>query len=287
MDMVYSTGGMNMAETVIRLADKGSFNLERTLLCGQAFRWTPAGEGFCGIAGGRRLWVRQQGATLTLRCAGADVAFWRHYLALDEDYDAIWRDLALRDRDLAGLGALGIRILRQEPFEALISFIISANNHIPRIRGIVERICALAGRALPEGGFAFPEPDALAAVGEERLRELGAGYRARYIAQTAARVAEGVLAGLRQAPLGLARERLMELPGVGGKVADCVLLYGLHRLEAFPVDTWMRRALGGGAPERLTAQARERLGPYAGVAQQALFWIARGEGKKMQKAIDI
>ena len=232
-----------------------AFDLAATLSCGQCFRWRENADGtFTGVASGRRLTVSPD--------AAPDDPFWRDYFDLSLDYASIRRELAARSPVLAEAAAFapGIRILRQDPWEALCSFILSQNNNIPRIMGIVERLCEAFGDPLPGGGFSFPPPERLAPLSVSDLAPLRCGFRARYVLDAAGRL-----------PLPEARQALREIDGVGPKVAECVLLYGLHRLDAFPVDVWMRRAMD----VLLPGVSPESLGPYAGVAQQDLFHYSR------------
>ena len=166
----------------------------------------------------------------------------------------------------------GIRILQQEPWEALCTFILSQNNNIPRIRGLTEKLCASFGEAV-EGGFAFPRPERLADCTEEELRALGLGYRARYLVRLTAEVEaagyEDWARRLRAAGSEEAMERLTGLYGVGKKVAQCVCLFGLHQVDAFPVDTHIRRVLEAHYPAGFDL---ERYKGYGGILQQYLFY---------------
>ena len=171
--------------------------------------------------------------------------------------------------------APGIRILRQEPWEALCSFIISQNNNIPRIKGIIERLCGLSGQPILCGAetvYAFPTAEQLAACTPEDLVPVRAGFRAKYLLDAARRVSTGQLDlnALYTASLEDARSALMTIHGVGPKVADCVLLYGLHHTCCFPMDVWMKRAV-----QLLPGISPESLGCTAGIAQQYLFHYAR------------
>jgi N-glycosylase/DNA lyase len=180
-----------------------------------------------------------------------------------------------------------LHILRQEPFEVLLSFVISANNHIPRIRSIIERLCRLYGSLLETSfapAYTFPTPEALARARLEDLRlKCGLGYRDVYVQSVARTIAaQPDFAHWAALPTAELRQRLLQLDGVGEKVADCVLLFGFHRLEAFPVDTWVRRAVTelyfpGQRPRpcELQACAAKQFGAYAGIAQQYLFVNAR------------
>ena len=141
--------------------------------------------------------------------------------------------------------APGVRILCQEGFETLISFLFSQNNNVPRIKGIIERLCRSFGDPIGEGLYGFPPPERLAALSEEDLAPLRCGWRGAYVLDAACKVASGTvdLKTVAALPIGEARQALQTIKGVGPKVAECVLLYGLGRLEAFPLDVWMKRAM--------------------------------------------
>ncbi len=262
-------------------------DLAASCTCGQCFRWLPDPdtEGIWrGVAHGRSVTARQEGDSLHIWPApAADAALWADYFDLGREYAAIEAQLLRDVRLRPAYGASrGIRIFCQEPFETLISFIISANNNIPRIRGIVERLCALAGEPLGPGAYAFPTPEALSRLSETDLYGIGAGYRAPFIQGSARRVAEGFdLHALRAVPLGEARKALCSLPGVGPKVADCVALFSLGHTAAFPMDVWMKRAVkallfdGREATAKELAQAIAELGEDAGILQQYIFHYAR------------
>ena len=197
-------------------------------------------------------------------------ALWRDYFDLDTDYNAIKAEIvelcpALKS---AAESISGIRILRQEPWEALCSFIISQNNNIPRIKGIITRLCECWGEK-HDGYYSFPSADTLSRLTVEELAPLRAGFRARYILDAAQKVADGeiVLEEMYGLPIADCRRELMKITGVGVKVAECTLLYGLHRLEAFPIDVWMKRALEKWYPNGLPDCVKG----YEGTAQQYLF----------------
>lgn len=252
------------------------FNLDDIFGCGQCFRWRRKPDGsYTGVAHGRPLSVSQEGDTLLLGCGEDDLAFWGGYFDLRRDYGKIKESLS-QDTVLkkAVSFAPGIRILRQEPWEALCSFLVSQNNNIPRIRGIIERLCCVFGGEI-EGtaARAFPAAPRLAALSESDLKPLGLGYRTPYVLSAARKVAEGKLdlAAVAEMPLAQARAELMKLRGVGPKVAECVLLFGFGRLEAFPVDIWVKRVLAQFYPEGFPPE----LAHLGGVAQQYLFHYAR------------
>lgn len=267
-------------------------DLAATLDCGQAFRWEARDGGWEGVIFGR--WVRlvARGTTLqaiTTRDPG-DWAWLRDYLALDEDLAAIHAtfplDLPLAD---AILVCRGLRVLRQEPWECLASFILSSTKQIVQIRQIIRQLSARHGAEVlaPAGcerAYAFPAPEVLAEVSEVELRESKMGFRARYLRAAAEAVASGRLdfARVRREALPVAREELMLLPGVGRKIADCVLLFSLGYTRAFPVDVWVMKALrelyfprGQPSPARLLAFSEHYFGRYGGYAQQYLFHSIR------------
>ena len=260
-----------MPQVAVKFAD--SFSLRKTVISGQCFRWNETDGKFNAIVCGRLLTAYTDGSMLFVDGTDDD-AFVRHYFDLDRDYDAISEEIISLEPKLKESEeyARGIHILRQEPFEALISFIISQNNNIPRIRGIISRICAKFGKSI-DGGFAFPDAETLAAAPPEAFSALGCGYRASYICDAAQRVSDGRLdlAALMTAPIDDARKALLEILGVGPKVAECVLLYGLGRLEAFPVDVWIKRALA----EVFGKDTPLLSSPYAGIAQQYIFEYIR------------
>ncbi|MDR3085771.1 MAG: DNA-3-methyladenine glycosylase 2 family protein [Christensenellaceae bacterium] len=254
---------------------KGRIDLEATLFSGQSFVWERAENGFSTeILGGAR--ARQLGDGICLEIADeARLPAWREYFDLDADYGE--RLAPVMDAPLAAAIAHcpGLRMLRQPFYSTLCGFILSSNNNIPRIMGLMRK---LEGLATKEG---FPMPEEILAAGEERLRQMGMGYRARYIHGSARLMAGGFnWQALRDMDYESAKKALMTLPGVGGKVADCVLLFAVGHSQAFPVDVWMERALKGwyglsGSPEALRRQAVERFGAQAGLAQNFLFHYAR------------
>lgn len=263
-------------EKGVGVSGVSSLDLAQTLDCGQSFRWEETAEGFRGIAYGRAVTMRLDGDILYIDNATANdfENIWRDYLDLTLDYDKIRSEIAAIHPVLgeAAAYAPGIRILRQEPWEALCSFVISQNNNISRIKGIIARLCESFGEDIG-GGRAFPSAKRLASLEPEDLAPLRAGFRNKYIIDAARKVASGEvdLEKCRELPYLDARAELMKIKGVGVKVADCTLLFGLHRIEAFPVDVWMRRALDKLFPE----MSPEDFGEYAGIAQQYIFHYSR------------
>ena len=251
----------------------------KTFECGQCFRWNPDGSGgYTGAASGRAARVFALGGTARVECEEADIGFWRDYLDMGTDYDAARESVMCGEylTDCARTGE-GIRILRQDKWEALCSFIISQCNNIPRIKSIVEKLCELFGEPFetPWGRrYAFPTAERMALLEEPELAPLHAGYRAPYIINAARAVASGEMdldaaAGM---DADAARAYLKTLSGVGDKVANCAVLFGLHRLDAFPIDVWIKRALREHMPPDFDPKT---LGEYAGLAQQYMFFAER------------
>lgn len=259
----------------IRLKNADSFDLSQTLDCGQAFRFSENGGVWRGVALGRLLEMRRDGDDIIFFNITKDEfqsKFYR-YFTLDIDYPQIKRGFS-EDKylSLAIEYAGGIRLLRQDKWECLCSFIISQNNNIPRIKGIIERLCEAFGEQVP-GGFAFPSAARVAALSAEQLAPLRAGFRTKYILDAAQKCASGEIdfEKLEHADYDDARSELMKIKGVGPKVADCVLLFSCGRFEAFPRDVWIKRAVERLYPDGLP----DCFGQFAGIAQQYLFHYIR------------
>lgn len=253
-------------------------DLAQTLDCGQSFRWTEKEDGgFHGVAFNHSVDVYLEGETLKIdNCTKEEFeSIWKNYFDLTLDYGKIREDISKIHPILAEAAsyAPGIRILRQEPFEALCTFIISQNNNIKRIKGIVQRLCENFGEKLNDTDYSFPTVQRLSQLSPEDLSPLRAGFRNRYLIDGAQKVASGQvdLEKCRTLPYEEARKELMKIVGVGVKVADCTLLFGLHRVESFPLDVWMKRAMKILFPELKP----EDFGEYAGIAQQYIFHYSR------------
>ena len=277
---------------MLRLRVADDVNLSETLDGGQAFRWRTQNDGsICGIVEGNLVRVVLDRHEMSIeRIAASKSAkklgepFWRNYFALDIDYRAIEREYS-KDPVLAkSVGfAHGLRVLRQDFFETLMTFIVTQNNNIPRIKKIVETMCGLFGEKIDATGVdglsmnAFPTLGAFSALAEDDLAPLHAGYRVPYLIATAKslasddRFSQKAFEALAD---GDARKRLLEPHGVGPKVADCVMLFGLGRFGSFPVDVWIRRAMSELFPNGLPECAKAT----AGIAQQYLFSYARATG---------
>lgn len=250
-------------------------DLAATLAGGQAFRWRRDGDAWVGPLGRRVVTWREGSVT------GAPRGVVEDYLRIGPE-DAARRARLAKDRVLAPALAAhpGLRLLRQDPWETTVAFLTSANNNVLRIEGILRRIAETWGEPLGDGHHAFPDAETLARARESDLRGVGLGYRAPFLKQTARLVAKGDVKLVRGAPLAETREALLELPGVGPKVADCIALFALDCDDAFPIDRWVLRAVAAVAgrevkPREAESFARERWGQDAGLAQQYLFHAVR------------
>lgn len=274
------------------LAVRPPYNLARTLSCGQAFGWKVNGHTAQGIFFGQRVHLEQVADGITVQGVADRAALrsLRHYLNLDEDLAGI-EDRLRNDRVLrrALPSTTGIALLCQDPWECLISFIVSAFNNIPKIELSVGRLMEQFGGRGADRGSRFPRPEALESASARSLRACALGYRAPYVAAVARLVASGGfdLERPRFLIYPEARRLLLTLPGVGEKVADCVLLFAYGKREAFPVDVWVKRAVerwyfaGRTVSEaRIREFAHGRFGPLAGYAQQHLFYHVRASSNR-------
>lgn len=282
----------------------GSIDLATTLQCGQAFRWKRTTSlqvpgtliAFKGVVsswgivigqeepGSPRLYVQYDSSFVKRERLEKAI---REYLAEDDDLCFISRRLGATDKVMAQAveyGA-GLRVLIQEPWECLASYIISANNSIPNVARVVSSLSRRYGEPCGLGEYTFPRPEVLSACSCEDIRLSKCGYRDRFLVDAATKIASGEvrLGEIRKMPLSEARRELMRIDGVGPKVADCVLLFAYHRLEVFPVDVWIARAVShfymdgvAIAPGAARAFGMERFGDLAGYAQEYLFHYARG-----------
>ena len=255
------------------------FDIGQIHRSGQCFRMEELGEGrFAVVAADKYLEIRQQGQTCEFYCSPEDLEnFWKSYFDLETDYGSFIRQIDEKDgylTEAADLGQ-GIRILRQDLWEMIVSFLISQQNNIPRIRRCIANICERYGeRRQGSGGrvyYTFPGPEALASASEEELRDCNLGYRSRYVKKTAQMILDGQvsLESVRKLDYPQAREELQKLYGVGAKVADCICLFALHQMEAFPVDTHIRQALEKHYPQGFPF---ERYKGCSGVMQQYIFY---------------
>ncbi len=264
----------------------GAIDLEASLYSGQAFRWERTDFGYIGSVEENAAAVYKLGDGYRLIWEGqASEEYWLHYFDLERDYGAIAKRYE-HDSQIKSAFALcnGLRVLNQPVWETLIAFIISANNNDKRIRLIMRRLCESLGEIKQVDGHnvhLFPSIQALADAGSEKLRQLGCGYRAEYIAETSARIAAGYdLERLKSMGYETALKELITFKGVGEKVADCILLFSCGYTCAFPVDVWVERVMQSlygmeGNRRQIKAKSAGLFGGDAGIVQQMLFHSAR------------
>lgn len=272
------------------------FDLASSLESGQAHRWRKEDEWYSGVVRGNFIKIRQvQHGVEFCSQPGPEssvVPLLQSYFRLDDDLDSIYREINQDQRVAAMVNRYpGLRVLRQEPWECLVAFICSANSNIKRIHQVMERMAEGYGEPIFMNGdvrHAFPTPVQLIEAGEQELRRLGLGFRAPYVDQATRRVVERRLdlEELISSPYNEARASLMECPGIGPKIADCILVFSLEKMEAFPIDVWVRRALaewyfsGEKIPSNrvLEEWSHRHFGRYAGYSQQYLF-----HGRRLEK----
>lgn len=274
----------------IILQDVDHFSPEHTFLCGQCFRWDEEIDGsFTGVAFSKVVNISLKDNAVVIKNITLDEfkSQWKYYLDLDTDYGHIkygFKD----DQNVkkAMEFGWGIRILNQEIFECLISFIISTQNAIPRIKKIVSKLSEMYGTKLEYSGreyYAFPNIEQLRGITKESLSELKAGYRADYIVDAVEKITSGEVRinDILSLSYEDAKKELMKIKGVGPKVADCVLLFSANKKEAFPIDVWVKRTMQTlylsetSSVKEIEEFASSHFGQYAGVAQQYLFYYSR------------
>ncbi|MDD5923079.1 MAG: DNA glycosylase [Eubacteriales bacterium] len=309
------TEGIEMTEDNVRISGIHDFLPNDTFTCGQCFRWNKLPDAsWEGIAKKRIIRLRFEEDRFGKNAAGDAAAnpseaspsgtlflspctdkefqdLWRPYLDLDRDYGKIKKALSQNDPVMKAAiqAGPGIRILHQELWETMLSFLISQNASIPRIRGCIERLSEKFGEPIGEDfsgktRFSLPDPDTLAKLSPEELADVRLGYRAGYLIGTARYVLDH---GMPET-----EEELMKCPGIGPKVASCIALFAIGKTDAFPIDVWVKRAMRTcyGIPEKdisgMRAFAQENFGEYGGFAQQYLFYYLRSkkdsEGKPPQ-----
>jgi len=270
------------------------FDLAQTLHSGQVFHWHPLGSGYLGLIGNCPVFVQQNGGTLYL--TQGEESLVQHYFALDHPIEQIHASFPGDECLSAALAAcVGLRIIRQPLWECLATFITSSMKQVAHIRQISLTLRKEYGQAVFREDFgdfplySYPTPESIARLTEDELRQTARlGYRAKTLLATARQVSEGHcdLESIRALPYAEAHRALCTLPGVGEKVANCVLLFAYERLEAFPVDVWIERALrenyfpSGGTASDIRKFAASYFGCYGGYAQQVLFHYHRTHAKK-------
>lgn len=275
------------AENAIIVENIDHFDLRQIFLCGQVFRYYEETDGsFTLVAKGRVINLTQSGLQITI------------HNTTKEEYEEIWKDYFDIERNIPDMlvkmgkdtvlqtcinAGYGIRLLRQEPFETFISFLISQNNSIPNIRRVIERICNRFGDKITYNGktyHAFPTPEQLSQASVSVLRELKCGYRAEYIYQAIKRIMKEKinLADYSSLPSDELRTFLQTFSGVGPKVADCIALFGFSKYDVFPCDTWIVKAMKDfyNIPKKdIDAFTQRKFGSMRGYAQQYLYYYKR------------
>jgi N-glycosylase/DNA lyase len=288
---------------------KVPFNLEHTLDCGQLFRWQKMGDWWYGVAADRVIKIKQNDEGLIFE-AFPDTPnrrFIESYLRLDDNLPSIFSEIGKDEHIREAIRRFcGLRLIRQEPWECLISYICATYKSIPAIKKMVNTMSRCYGKKLTFDGidfYTFPKPADLAQLTCKDLRSCGLGFRAERVVETAKRVDSGNLSleALKGMDYHEAKRELLGLPGVGQKVADCVLLFSLEKLEAFPIDVWMKRAATNlyashfdhsfiervASKDSITPKeyntiaqfGREYFGNHAGYAQEYLFHLLRKQQK--------
>ncbi len=272
-----------MKKQVVLSGIAEEFNPQHIFECGQCFRFKKEpDESYTIVAKNRVINVLQKGNDIYFNNT-TDEEFsdiWEDFFDLKTDYKSIKKTLSKSDEYMeeAVRYGNGIRILRQDLWETIVSFIISANNNIPRIQGIVERLCERFGKPLEYNGntyFSFPEAEKISGD----LSFLRAGYRVPYIQDACEKVLSGTLNLENSKKLSTedARKNLLTVMGIGPKVCDCILLFGLSKCEVFPVDVWVKRSVSAlyKTEEDPREFAKNKFGNFAGYAQQYLFYYMR------------
>ena len=274
-----------------------SFEPEHIFDCGQCFRWNKEENGsYTGVFNHNVINVKRENDKIIFRgiCRGDIKEECIKYFDLDRDYEKIKDKLSKVDENLKASikHGIGIRILNQDLWEALISFIISANNNIPRIKGIIERLAKNYGDKIIWNNndyYTFPTPEQLKKASVADFRKLGLGFRDVRVYETTKIVNDNknILQELKnEKDVNKLREKLLKFPGVGPKVADCIMLFALNKLEVFPIDVWVRRVMNElyiknddetkVNKKQIEKLAKEKYGNLAGIAQQYLFYWRRG-----------
>ncbi len=269
----------------IKVSDCKCINIELCLFCGQAFRWKKNEDGsFHGVVDGKITDIMQnENEIIFINTSEEDfLCLWCDYFDLESDYEKTVEKFS-EDENLSSAVKeyYGIRILHQKPWEALCSFIISQNNNIPRIMGIIDRLCESFGKKIGENDYSFPSYEMLKNVTTEDLAPLRAGFRNKYIIDAAEKLCNGEIdfEKIKEMPMEQARQELMKIKGVGAKVAECTLLYGFGRKEAFPVDVWVKKIMEEMYPQGLPECTKD----IEGIAQQYLFHWRRNSSRFKNK----
>ena len=260
------------------ICSKRDLNLESTLECGQFFRYFKKDDGsYIAASGDKTCHLYYDGESV--RGITDYPEYFVRYFDFDTDYDGIIKSLGGFTELSEPLSvAAGLRILRQQPFETTVSFIISANNNIGRIRGIIERLCTKCGAMGKSGTYAFPTRESMLALSCEDYRALGCGFRSEYLYDTVPKLTDEFLSGIGELSHDDALKKLCTLKGIGPKVAECILLFAYKMTASYPVDTWIFKAGKTdelNTPKKVGEYYMTRYGEYAGYAQQYIFEYSR------------
>ncbi|MBU4373952.1 MAG: DNA-3-methyladenine glycosylase 2 family protein [Euryarchaeota archaeon] len=259
------------------------FNLDHTLSCGQVFRWEK-NEWWTGVVNGAVIKAKQEGTELIID-SSLDKKIIRDYFRLDDEMEKIYASIN-RDEKIASLiqKFRGLRLVRQDPWECLVSYICSSNNTIRNIKNSIRRMCVCFGKEINDGHYSFPAPDALSEIKLCDMEQCRLGFRAPRVLKIASMItkSEFDLYGIKELPYREGREELMKIEGVGNKIADCVLLFAFEKLESFPVDMHIEQIMErfyDGKFEGYKSKKREKMaefargyfGKYCGYAQEYLY----------------
>lgn len=265
------------------------FNLEYSLECGQAFRWAKVNDCYYGVIGESLVKLRQDDCNLFYKIYGdLTIEELYRYLAIDTDLGYILNSIDVDEYIRSAISIYrGLRILRQDPWECLASFILSSCNNIPRIKQMILNLSMKFGASIRTDdfvAFTFPAPSDIANAGLKSLESLRLGFRADYLLEAARKLVNGYISldKIRSSDYSIAKSHLLTVTGIGDKVADCILLFSMEKYEAFPVDVWIERIMerlyfeGEPTNPRLIGSfAREHFGRFAGYAQEYLYRYAR------------
>lgn len=273
-------------EDKIIIEDTKTFNVKSILDSGQMFRYFEKNGEYVVQSGDKVAKISKIDAKNVV-LTSKNLKYFVNFFDFNTNYDIILMELSKFNFMAQALKySCGVRILKQQALETLISFIISANNRIPRIKKSVNYICEHFGKPLGDGLFAFPTLEELLKISEKDFVLAGTGYRAKYLVQTIQKIKDGFdLEKLKTMPTEQAKQELLTLPGVGPKVADCVLLFGLGHKKVFPVDTWIAKVyqqyfnLHEQNRNKMRENLVETFGDLSGIAQQYLFYYKRENEK--------
>lgn len=265
--------------------DSTYFNPEHTLECGQVFRFSKYKDGYLVVSGDKACYVHTNGVKTVVESDDSD--YFYRYFDLDRDYSKIVdkaKSFGIPLLERSAENCKGLRILNQNREEMIYSFIISQNNNIPRIKGIIQRICEGLGEKREFDGteyYTFPSSSVIASADLSFFRAAGAGYRDSYLFETSKRIAGEGINKLENLPTDQLKKTLLGYKGIGGKVADCIALFGFGKTDSFPVDTWVekvyREDFGGTIKDRtkISEYFVTQFGEYSGFIQQYLFYGKR------------